>query len=127
MRAHILACTLALPGFLATARTEGSEIGESAPPPGVSFAKDIVPILKASCLECHNPKKLKGKLDLSTYDGLKKGGKEGQTVVPGDPAKSNLVKQISGDQPEMPSKGDPLKKDQVDLIARWIKEGAKNN
>jgi mono/diheme cytochrome c family protein len=125
MRALILAGSLALPELLAFSPVEGPRLGEIAAP--VSFSKEVVPILKASCLECHNPKKLKGKLDLSTYDGLKKGGKEGQTVVPGDPAKSNLVKQISGNQPEMPSKGDPLKKDQVDLIARWIKEGAKNN
>ncbi|HXX95111.1 MAG TPA: c-type cytochrome domain-containing protein [Planctomycetota bacterium] len=92
-----------------------------------SFAKDVMPILKASCIKCHDSKNKKGGLDVSTYDSLKKGGKGGAGVTPGDPDKSSVVTAISGDKPDMPKKADPLKKDQVDLIARWIKEGAKNN
>jgi mono/diheme cytochrome c family protein len=93
----------------------------------VSFAKDVAPILKASCVECHNATKKKGRLDLSSYDALKKGGKNGAAFVSGDPEKSLMVEAISGKEPDMPKKKDPLKKDQVDLIAKWIKEGAKNN
>ena len=94
---------------------------------GVSFSKDVQPILKASCLKCHDSKNKKGSLDLSTYDGIKKGGKGGAGFTAGDPDKSAIVTAISGDKPDMPKKADPLKKDQVDLIAKWIKEGAKNN
>ena len=94
---------------------------------GASFAKDVLPILKASCFKCHDAKNKKGQLDLSSYDGFKKGGKGGAGFTAGDPDKSAIVTAISGDKPDMPKKADPLKKDQVDLIARWIKEGAKNN
>ena len=93
----------------------------------VSFEKDIQPIFKASCLSCHKPDKKKGKLDMSTYADLKKGGKKGQPWKDGDPDKSLIIELIKGDKPEMPEDGDPLKPAQVALIARWIKEGAKDD
>ena len=93
----------------------------------VSFAKDIAPIFKASCNECHNVKKKKGKLDMSTFADLLKGGKKGKPWTDGNPDKSLLVEMIKGDKPEMPEDGDPLKPEQVALIARWIKEGAKDD
>src|SRR5439155_17107593 len=93
----------------------------------VSYEKEIQPIFKARCLSCHKPEKKKGKLDLSTYADLMKGGKQGAPVKPGDPTKSLIVEMISGSEPEMPEKGDKLKPEQVDLISRWIQEGAKQN
>lgn len=93
----------------------------------VSYKNDIAPIFKASCNECHNEKKKKGKLDMSSYDALVKGGKKGKPWKDGDPDKSMLVEMIKGDKPEMPEDGDPLKPEQVALIARWIKEGAKGD
>src|SRR5579859_5815051 len=81
----------------------------------VSFEKDIQPIFKQSCLSCHKPDKKKGKLDMSTYADLMKGGKQGAAVKPGDPAKSLLVEMISGPEPEMPEKGDKLTPEQVEL------------
>ena len=92
-----------------------------------SFTKDIMPIFKATCLECHNPKKFKGKLDMTSYETLIKGGKKGPEIEPGKPEKSRLVEMISGDKPDMPDEGDPLKPAQVALIVRWIKEGAKDD
>ena len=100
-------------------------------PKPVSFSKDVMPIFKASCLKCHKADKKKGKLDMSTYAALMKGGEGGAPVQAGDPDKSLLISMIfSADPktpPDMPEEGPPLKKDQVDLISRWIKEGAKND
>jgi mono/diheme cytochrome c family protein len=93
----------------------------------VSFEKDLQPIFKQSCLTCHKADKKKGKLDMSTYADLMKGGKQGAAIKPGDPAKSILVEMISGPEPEMPEKGDKLKPEQIELISRWIREGAKKN
>src|SRR5689334_8808874 len=93
----------------------------------VSFHNDIRPIFNSSCNACHKPEKLKGELDMTTFAMLMKGGKHGSTVVPGDATKSKLVEKISGDEPDMPPDGDPLKKEQVALIERWIKEGAKDD
>jgi mono/diheme cytochrome c family protein len=92
----------------------------------VSFAKEVAPILKAACAKCHG-KDGKAKLDVTSYDALKKGAKSGPVIVEGDPDKSPLVSSISGDKPEMPKKAAPLTKAQVATISTWIKEGAKNN
>ncbi len=102
------------------------ERGE-APLRAVSFSKDVLPILKASCQKCHGGKDGKGGVDLSSYAAMKKGGKGGPVFVEGDPDKSSLVSSISGDKPEMPKKAPPLTKAQVTTISTWIKEGAKNN
>jgi hypothetical protein len=93
----------------------------------VSFSKDVLPILKASCMKCHGGKESKGGIDLSSYASVKKGGKEGPIFVEGDPDKSSLVTSISGDKPDMPKKAAPLTKAQVMTISTWVKEGAKNN
>ena len=95
----------------------------------VSFTKDLRPLLNANCNACHKPDKSKFDLDMTTYASLMKGSKKGAIVVPGDPAKSKLLEVCSGDEPEMPPEGEgkPLTKDQVSLIERWIKQGAKDD
>lgn len=90
----------------------------------VSFHTQIAPILKASCNGCHRPGKAKGKLDLTTHTALLKGGKEGAAIVPGQPGNSLLIEMISGPAPQMPEDDDPLKPEQIELIRRWIAEGA---
>ena len=102
-------------------------LSASAQDKAVSYSKDLQPIFKENCLSCHKPDKKKGKLDMSNYADFMKGGKQGSPVKAGDPAKSLIVEMISGKEPEMPEKGEPLKAEQVDLISRWIKEGAKQN
>jgi hypothetical protein len=92
-----------------------------------SFAKDVLPILKTSCSKCHSGNNAKSKLDLTSYAAVQKGSKDGPVVVAGDPDKSSLVSSISGDKPDMPKKANPLSKSQVQIIAIWVKEGAKNN
>ena len=100
---------------------------EENPLRATSLAKDVLPILKASCSKCHSGKDSKGGIDLSSYMTMKKGGKDGPIFVEGDPTKSPLVTSISGDKPDMPKKAAPLTKAQVLLISTWVKEGAKNN
>lgn len=93
----------------------------------VSYAEDVVPILKRSCTGCHHPGKLKGDLDLTTFAALYRGGKHGATIQPGEPGKSRLLEEISGDEPSMPKEGDPLSKAEVALFERWILEGARDD
>lgn len=99
----------------------------AAEPKPASFTRDILPIFQGSCAGCHQPGKLKGGLDLTTYEGVQKGGKKGASFKPGDPNHSFIIEQVSGDMPEMPNKGDPLTKAEISTIARWIKEGAKDD
>ena len=93
----------------------------------VSYYKDIVPIFKRSCTGCHHPGKLKGQLDLTTYEAFQKGGKHGASFKAGSPKDSSIIEEISGAEPSMPKEGDPLTKDEVALIERWIVQGAKND
>jgi WD40 repeat protein/mono/diheme cytochrome c family protein len=93
----------------------------------VSFSAEVAPIFKAQCNGCHRAGKSKGELVTTNFAALLKGGKKGHDVVPGDTAKSLLVKMISGPEPDMPEDGDPLKPEQVALIARWVAEGAKDD
>jgi WD40 repeat protein len=93
----------------------------------VSYYHDIRPILNSQCNACHKPEKNKGELDMTTMAALLKGGKHGVAIVAGKPDKSKLVEMISGDDPDMPKDGDPLKKEQIELIRQWIKLGAKDD
>ncbi|HYV29335.1 MAG TPA: c-type cytochrome domain-containing protein [Candidatus Eisenbacteria bacterium] len=93
----------------------------------VSFFHDVYPVFKRSCTGCHHPGKLKGQLDLTTYQTFLKGGKHGAAFTPSDPAKSRIMEEISGAEPNMPKEGDPLSTNEVALIERWIREGAKDD
>ena len=116
-----LACVLSL---LVGSLLMGSACAAEA---SVSYYRQIRPIFNSDCNACHKPEKNKGEFDMTTFSALMKGGKHGQAIVPGDPGKSKLVEMIAGDDPDMPKDGDPLKKEQVGLIAQWIKEGAKDD
>src|SRR6478735_7889622 len=83
----------------------------------VSFQQQVLPILRANCIACHKPGKTKGKLDLTSYAALMKGGEDGQAIKPGEPQVSRLIEDISGDEPEMPEEGEPLTADEVTTIS----------
>lgn len=93
----------------------------------VSWWRDVTPIFKRSCNGCHNPNKLKGEVDTSTFAGFLKPGKHGPNFTAGDPAKSLVIESVSGKEPDMPKEGDPLAAAEVALITRWIQEGAKDD
>src|SRR6267142_1983821 len=96
-------------------------------PKPISYQKDVLPILTASCIGCHSPEKKKGGLDMSSFGALAKGGKEGVAFVAGQPDKSKMIAMVSGPEPEMPEKGDKLTAAQVEILKRWVAEGAKDD
>jgi len=92
----------------------------------VDFAKEILPTFQ-DCIKCHGPEKQKGKLRLDSREAALKGGKTGPAFVAGDSAKSELVRRISlpkSDDDFMPSEGEPLAKEKIDQIKKWIDDGA---
>ncbi len=95
----------------------------------VSFINDVAPILKENCFACHDAKKRKGKLDMTTVEGLRKGGtKEIDPVTEGKPEESLVIDLLTAtDKSRMPppETGEGLPKEKVAVIAQWIKEGAK--
>lgn len=71
----------------------------------VNFEDHVRPVLRASCLKCHNADTTKGGLDLSTYSALLKGGSSGAIVQPGEPDGSRLVRCVAHlEEPFMPPK-----------------------
>ena len=106
------------------------------PPDKVDFEKQVLPIFKERCFECHQKeytddkgklKKPKGKFRMDNPELLLKGGSEGGTVTVGDPAKSTVYTSVTlpdSDDLAMPPKGDRLTAEQQELIKKWIAEGA---
>jgi hypothetical protein len=98
-----------------------------------SFSKDVHPVLKQHCAECHlgdGEGAKKSGFQVDSYDTIMKGTKFGAVVVPGDPASSSLYRLVSGKVDasiQMPHGKDPLPDAAVEALAAWIKDGAENN
>ncbi|MCY2962467.1 MAG: hypothetical protein NT069_02240 [Planctomycetota bacterium] len=107
-----------------TIRAADEKPAEQAP---VSFYRQVRPILQRACTGCHQPAKVGGKLQLTTYELAKAGGEQGALWTPGKPEESLLIDVIGGDAPTMPKNAPPLNKDQVATLSRWVLEGAKDD
>lgn len=90
----------------------------------ITFEKDIRPILKAFCFDCHGEgEKLKSGMDLRLRRTIVQGGESGPGLVPGQPKKSHLLELVrAGD---MPPRDKKLSAEHIALIEKWIASGAK--
>lgn len=90
------------------------------------FDKEILPILRERCIDCHGADEQESGLAVHTLGHFKRGGDRGVLIVPGKSDESFLLKVLTtdGDVPRMPMDDDPLPADQIDLIKRWIDAGA---
>ncbi len=94
-------------------------------PQKITFQDDLLPVLRDSCLNCHNPDKKKAGLDLSTYQAAMAGSDNGAVVKPGDPSGSLLFKTMThSDEPFMPQKADKLADPKLAMFKTWIATGA---
>ena len=85
-----------------------------------------MPVFEKSCIKCHGGSDgEKGGLNLKTHENVMKGGEDGAVVVAGDADNSLLIELIRSG--EMPKRAPKLAQEQIDLIARWVTEGALNN
>jgi WD40 repeat protein len=97
----------------------------AADAPKVTYQDHVLPVFRNTCLNCHNPDKKKGGLDLSNYAAMSAGGGSGKAVEPGDPDSSKLFKAVTwAEEPNMPPKGDKLPDKDIALIKAWIAGGA---
>lgn len=88
----------------------------------VSFSESVAPVLSKRCLACHNAKTAKGRYNMETFAGIVKGGESGESVKPLKSADSPLFTMIADGS--MPKDADPLTKEQIELIKKWIDTGA---
>ena len=92
------------------------------------FTAAIRPILRSKCFSCHNEKKSKGGLILTSEEKILAGGKNGPAWKSGDALNSHIIQNINlpeEDKKHMPPKGKPqLSQEQIDLLFVWIQSGA---
>ena len=96
-------------------------------PTGLTFERDIRPILKARCFHCHGEEEdVEGNLDVRLRRFLEKGGDSGPAIVPGKPGESPLVERIrSGEMPPVEDESKKVTPAELKLIEQWITQGAK--
>ena len=97
----------------------------------IDFDRDIRPVLAENCLACHGPDEndRQAGLRLDTREGATAWlPSDGRAIVPGDSQASTLVERISSHNPDKhmppPEAGEPLSEQQVQIITRWIEQGA---
>ena len=99
--------------------------GEGSVDPA-DYLSGIKPILVKNCSKCHGPQKQLAGLRLDTAGGLREGGDSGATIVPGNSLKSLLIHAITGTEnaSKMPPEGGGLSIEEIQLIRKWIDDGA---
>lgn len=93
----------------------------------VDFSTEVKPVLNKHCISCHGGVKQNGGFSVLFREealGITKSGKP--AIVPGHPEKSEFIRRLTCKDPKerMPQKGQPLTNAEIDLLTRWVKEGA---
>ncbi|HLY17455.1 MAG TPA: c-type cytochrome domain-containing protein [Bryobacteraceae bacterium] len=97
-------------------------------PGGVSYFRDIRPIIQRNCQSCHQPAMKSGGLDLTRYESFAAGGSKGAPFNAAQPQQSLVIAYLQGTrQPRMPLGSPPLPDDQIELVRGWIAAGAKDD
>lgn len=96
----------------------------------VSFDKQVRLIFQANCQGCHQPAKAGGQYVMTDFGKLIKGGESGSAaVVPGKPEGSYLLQLITpkDGKAEMPKGKAPLTAAEIEIVKKWIAQGAKDD
>ena len=108
----------------------------------VSYTADVQPILDNYCTSCHTGTgegEAASGLAVDNYDAVMKGTKFGKVVVPGSSMSSSLYLVVSDktdpkihmpphhDESLAEGRGFALSRTNIETIAAWIDQGAKNN
>lgn len=94
----------------------------------VDFVRDVQPILRDNCYECHAGTTEEGGLNLGIKAKALSGGASDAPIVAGKSRESLLIQLVSGADEDrlMPPEGNtPLTEKQIDLLSAWIAQGAK--
>jgi mono/diheme cytochrome c family protein len=115
---RILFLTLATAGFWALPVAGSPQTG------ALDFEAHVRPILKANCFQCHGEDgQRKGRLDVRLRRLLVQGGRSGPALVPGNPEASLIYLRLQ--RGEMPPGKKKLTAAEVDIVRRWIWQGAR--
>ena len=93
----------------------------------VDFLREIRPILRDNCFECHAETTEEGGLNLGVKTKALRGGDSEAAIVAGKSNESLLIQLVSGadeDRLMPPAENKPLTEDQINLLRAWIDQGA---
>ncbi len=93
----------------------------------IDFNTQVKPIINKKCIACHGGVKREAQFSLLfRQDAMAKAESGKFAIVPGNASGSELIHRIKSHDPEerMPYKKDPLTKEEVEILSRWIEEGA---
>lgn len=91
--------------------------------PAISFERDIRPIFRAHCFDCHGATDEKeGSLDLRLVRFAIRGGDSGPALVPGQPDASLMLERVRSG--EMPPGEARLSDHEIQQLDDWIRAGA---
>ena len=133
---HRLACILVLSGLpvgAAIVVAEPIQVAAVNHPGPVDFQQEILPILRHSCLACHNATDAESDLVLETPASIRRGGSSGPAVVAGNGLESLLLQVAAHEtEPVMPPEdnavgAENLKPQQLGLLRLWMDQGAKGD
>lgn len=104
---------------------ESSTIEANEDARSITFGRDVKPILREHCFECHGNGRSKGELNMDSRESLLRGSESGRVVELGRSQESMLIEMVSGPDPDIPpeDEGDPLSDDQVSVLTQWIDQG----
>jgi mono/diheme cytochrome c family protein len=127
------AFTLALVFTVTASNVDVSKLPPASEQKGVTYEKDIKPLLDKSCLQCHGPERPKSKYRVDSREAAVKGGSSGdRAVIEGKSGQSLFVHYIADliDEMEMPptdkrDKYPAFTKEEIALVRAWIDQGAK--
>ena len=109
--------------LLLASSTHANETNRDA----IDFSKRIQPILAKRCFACHGPDEAESGISFAEQEAAFAEADSGEyAIVPGDVESSTLIHRITTDDEfeRMPPEGDPLSQSEIDLLSRWIKQGA---
>jgi len=100
--------------------------GEGASPEKIDYLKQIKPILTRKCQSCHGSLAQKGSLRVDAIQFLREGGDMGPAVVAGKVDESLILDALTGENgaSRMPQEGEALPTHEIELIRKWIEQGA---
>jgi hypothetical protein len=97
-------------------------VGRASAEDGIDYIKDVKPLLRNKCSSCHGALRQEGELRLDAA----RFAIAAKVVVPGKPEESELIHRVtsSDDSIRMPAEGTALAAGEIEILRRWIAEGA---
>ncbi len=93
----------------------------------IDFHRDVLPLLREHCIDCHGPESAESNLRLNSLFGALRGGDSGERViVPGASDQSHLIELVTNEDPDqrMPPDSPRLSDQQLDILRSWIDQAS---